>query len=71
MDGIELMEAIKKLDKPGLPTFVMTSGLGLEMDIGILRDMGVFEVIVKPVNSSELHDVIERALEHRRSKARV
>ncbi|MBF0521923.1 MAG: response regulator [Candidatus Omnitrophica bacterium] len=64
MDGIEVLERIKKTDIP-TEVFIMTGHGGVETAIQALRK-GAFDYLTKPVDYDELEINMKRAVEQRK-----
>jgi DNA-binding NtrC family response regulator len=64
MDGLELIEAVKKLDDE-LPVVLMTAFGTIETAVKAMR-LGAFDYITKPFEGDELIITIKRAIEHGR-----
>jgi two-component system response regulator CpxR len=59
MDGIEVLERVKR-DHPAIEVIVVT-GHGAEKDERLIREMGAFEYLEKPVDINTLAATIKRA----------
>lgn len=64
MDGIEVLQAIKKIDPQAL-IIIITAYASVESAIAAMK-MGAFDYIQKPFKHDELLLTIKRALEHKR-----
>jgi DNA-binding NtrC family response regulator len=69
MDGIELLRAVKTLDKEAV--VIIITGYGtIESAVKAIRQ-GAYDYITKPVKMNELELVIDRALERRTLSKRL
>jgi two-component system response regulator HydG len=59
-DGMEMLEAIKKTD-PGLPLILMTSYGDIRLAVRAMK-LGAYDYITKPVNPTELLELVKAAL---------
>lgn len=64
MDGLELIDAVKKLDDE-LPVVLMTAFGTIETAVKAMR-LGAFDYITKPFEGDELIITVKRAIEHGR-----
>ena len=62
MDGLETCRRIKSLDLPKPPVMVMVSGHGREDMLKASSDIGLHDVLVKPVTPSLLFETVLHAL---------
>ncbi|HUJ20288.1 MAG TPA: sigma-54 dependent transcriptional regulator, partial [Bryobacteraceae bacterium] len=69
MDGIELQRRLKESD-PDMVLIIMTGYATVETAIQALK-RGAYDYLTKPVDPDELSHVVEKALEHRRTKREV
>ncbi len=69
MDGIELLEAVRKLS-PDIVTIVVTGFSSTENAIAAMR-VGAYDFVRKPVDFGELEFVIKRGVERRRLQRQV
>ena len=63
MDGIKIIEALKKHTKTSI---LVISGYLNEAIIGSLKQMGVGHILAKPFRTVELLDLVRAALEEQR-----
>lgn len=59
-DGIEMLEAVKKTD-PDLPLILMTSYGDIRLAVKAMK-LGAYDYITKPVNPTELLELVKAAL---------
>jgi two-component system, NtrC family, response regulator HydG len=69
MDGIELQRRLKESD-PDLIMIIMTGYATVETAIQALKH-GAYDYLTKPVDPDELSHLVEKALEHRRTRREV
>lgn len=69
MDGIELLEAVRKLS-PDIVTIVVTGFSSTDNAIAAMR-VGAYDFVRKPVDFGELEFVIKRGVERRRLQRQV
>ncbi|BDT68562.1 sensor histidine kinase RcsC [Comamonadaceae bacterium OS-1] len=58
LDGIETARAIRALGLARPPRLVMVTAFGREEVVALATEVGIAEVLVKPVNASTLFDVV-------------
>jgi len=63
MDGLELLEEIRRLDED-LPVVVMTAFGSIETAVHAMKQ-GAWDYVTKPFSGDELAVTVERAIEHR------
>src|SRR5579872_620939 len=69
MDGMELQARLKEAD-PELLVIIMTGYASVDTAVQALK-RGAYDYITKPVDPDELSHLVEKALEHRRTKREV
>ena len=62
MDGLEVARSLPGLKLPLLPWSVMVTGFGRDELLESARTLGVGEVLVKPVNASQMFDALMRLM---------
>jgi len=62
MDGLEVARRLPELNLPLLPWSVMVTGFGRDELLESARTLGVGEVLVKPVNASQMFDALMRLM---------
>lgn len=62
MDGLEVARRLPGLNLPLLPWSVMVTGFGRDELLETARGLGVGEVLVKPVNASQMFDALMRLM---------
>jgi len=62
MDGMTLARAIKTDERISATQVVLMTALGVQLDDELLRTVGVSGYLPKPVEKSELHDLLAAAL---------
>ncbi|WP_084461480.1 PAS domain S-box protein [Curvibacter gracilis] len=62
MDGLEVARRLPDLNLPLLPWSVMVTGFGRDELLESARTLGVGEVLVKPVNASQMFDALMRLM---------
>jgi PAS domain S-box-containing protein len=65
MDGIETAKAIQELPLNKLPALVMVTAHGREEVIKEVENVGIEDILVKPLNASILFDTTMRVLGHK------
>lgn len=71
MNGVELIKAIKKLNRPTNPTMIIATGSHAEVANGKLDRVDAFEVILKPVDLNDFRDSVNRALKYHRGNVKA
>ena len=66
MDGIELQRRLKQID-PDLIAIIMTGFATIDTAVHALKQ-GAYDYLTKPVDPDELSHIVEKALEHRRTR---
>ncbi len=61
MAGTDMIKEIKKID-PNIPIVITTAYGSQNQDISILRDMGIEEFVMKPVDIMKLVTSIDKAI---------
>lgn len=69
LDGVELLEIVRKR-APSVDVILMTAYDDMPTVVRAMR-AGAFDFLVKPINLDELEDVLQRALDDRRTRDRV
>src|SRR5579864_3059981 len=69
MDGIELQRRLKESD-PDLIMIIMTGYATVDTAVQALKQ-GAYDYLTKPVDPDELSHLVDKALEHRRTKREV
>lgn len=64
-DGMEMLEVVKKTD-PGLPLILMTSYGDIRLAVRAMK-LGAYDYITKPVNPTELLELVKSALDSKGS----
>ena len=71
VDGIQTARAIQKLDLPSQPLLVMVTAYGREEVLRDAEEVGIQDVLIKPVSASFLFDTVMRLLGGHRLETRT